>query len=72
MAEKPHYHGHRQRPRARFDEAGGDALPDYELLELGASAVILVHNHPSGDPTARRAPTSSSPRRSRRPAPASA
>jgi DNA repair protein RadC len=21
------------------------------VLELGASAVILVHNHPSGDPT---------------------
>ena len=34
MAEKPHFHGHRQRLRARFDEAGGDALPDYELLEL--------------------------------------
>ena len=24
-------------------------------LELGASAVILVHNHPSGDPTPSRA-----------------
>lgn len=30
----PHYHGHRDRLRARFEEAGGDALPDYELLEL--------------------------------------
>jgi DNA repair protein RadC len=30
----PHYHGHRDRLRARFAEAGGDALPDYELLEL--------------------------------------
>jgi hypothetical protein len=24
---------HRDRLRARFSEAGGDALPDYELLE---------------------------------------
>ena len=32
--DKPHYHGHRERLRARFAETGGDALPDYELLEL--------------------------------------
>lgn len=32
--ETPHYHGHRDRLRARFIEVGGDALPDYELLEL--------------------------------------
>ena len=32
-AEKPHYTGHRDRLRARFVETG-DALPDYELLEL--------------------------------------
>jgi DNA repair protein RadC len=32
--ETPHYHGHRDRLRARFMEVGGDALPDYELLEL--------------------------------------
>lgn len=31
---KPHYHGHRQRLRERFLAAGGEALPDYELLEL--------------------------------------
>ena len=31
---EPHYHGHRDRLRARFAEVGGDALPDYELLEL--------------------------------------
>lgn len=31
---KPHYEGHRQRLRARLLEAGGDALQDYELLEL--------------------------------------
>lgn len=31
---EPHYHGHRDRLRARFERAGGDALPDYELLEL--------------------------------------
>ena len=30
----PHYLGHRDRLRARFLEVGGDALPDYELLEL--------------------------------------
>ncbi|MCO5146100.1 MAG: DNA repair protein RadC [Aquamicrobium sp.] len=32
--EKPHYHGHRERLRARFREAGPAALADYELLEL--------------------------------------
>ena len=30
----PHYHGHRQRLRERFLDAGSAALPDYELLEL--------------------------------------
>ncbi|NVO12793.1 MAG: DNA repair protein RadC [Rhodoplanes sp.] len=30
----PHYHGHRDRLRARFREAGSDAVTDYELLEL--------------------------------------
>jgi len=30
----PHYHGHRERLRARFREAGAKALSDYELLEL--------------------------------------
>ena len=33
-AEAPHYHGHRDRLRSRFQDAGADALPDYELLEL--------------------------------------
>src|SRR5688500_14305854 len=33
-ADPPHYLGHRDRLRARFAEAGGDAVPDYELLEL--------------------------------------
>jgi DNA repair protein RadC len=33
-AEKPHYHGHRERLRRRFLEGGADSLPDYELLEL--------------------------------------
>ena len=32
--DTPHYHGHRDRLRARFCDVGGDALPDYELLEL--------------------------------------
>ncbi|KQO87993.1 MULTISPECIES: DNA repair protein RadC [unclassified Methylobacterium] len=31
---EPHYLGHRDRLRARFAQAGADALPDYELLEL--------------------------------------
>jgi DNA repair protein RadC len=30
----PHYHGHRERLRARFREAGADSVSDYELLEL--------------------------------------
>ena len=30
----PHYHGHRERLRARFREAGPEAVSDYELLEL--------------------------------------
>jgi DNA repair protein RadC len=32
--DSPHYLGHRDRLRERFTEIGGDALPDYELLEL--------------------------------------
>jgi DNA repair protein RadC len=32
--ERPHYHGHRDRLRARFREAGAAALSDYEILEL--------------------------------------
>ncbi len=31
---KPHYHGHRERLRERFREAGPNALADYEILEL--------------------------------------
>ena len=30
----PHYHGHRERLRTRFRNAGSDAVSDYELLEL--------------------------------------
>src|SRR5436189_1059895 len=30
----PHYHGHRERLRSRFREAGAEALADYEMLEL--------------------------------------
>jgi DNA repair protein RadC len=30
----PHYHGHRERLRGRFRQAGPEALSDYELLEL--------------------------------------
>jgi DNA repair protein RadC len=32
--DEPDYLGHRQRLRERFIKGGGDALPDYELLEL--------------------------------------
>ncbi len=31
---QPHYHGHRERLRARFREAGAEAVSDYKLLEL--------------------------------------
>jgi DNA repair protein RadC len=34
LAETPHYHGHRDRLRERFRNAGPDALSDYELLEM--------------------------------------
>ena len=34
LAEKPHYHGHRERLRDRLLDAGAEALPDYELLEF--------------------------------------
>jgi len=33
-APEPHFHGHRERLRARLREAGAEALADYELLEL--------------------------------------
>jgi len=31
---EPHYHGHRERLRDRFRDAGAEALADYELIEL--------------------------------------
>ncbi|WP_421699707.1 JAB domain-containing protein [Ancylobacter sp.] len=31
---EPHFLGHRERLRERFRSGGGEALPDYELLEL--------------------------------------
>jgi DNA repair protein RadC len=34
LSEVPHYHGHRERLRTRFREAGAEALADYEMLEL--------------------------------------
>ena len=43
-ADPPHYLGHGDRLRARFAEAGGDAVPDYELLEL-----VLVRSIPRRD-----------------------
>lgn len=51
MDENQHYLGHRARLRERFLGPGGDALPDYELLEL-----ILFSARPRGDvkPLAKR------------------
>ncbi len=43
-ASKPHYHGHRDRLRERFREAGATALADYELLEL-----LLFRSIPRAD-----------------------
>jgi len=39
-SDKPHYHGHRERLRERFQSAGPDALSDYELLELALFAAL--------------------------------
>lgn len=44
MEESPHYLGHRARLRERFLSPAGDALPDYELLEL-----MLFSARPRGD-----------------------
>jgi hypothetical protein len=52
--ETPHYHGHRERLRARLREAGQGALADYELLEL-----ILFRAIPRRDVS--RSPRASSP-----------
>lgn len=51
MNDEQHYIGHRARLRERFLGPGGEALPDYELLEL-----ILFSAHPRGDvkPLAKR------------------
>ena len=51
MSDKPHYIGHRKRLRDRFLKAGGEALPDYEMLEL-----VLFLAQPRGDtkPLAKR------------------
>ncbi|MEM8836944.1 MAG: DNA repair protein RadC [Pseudomonadota bacterium] len=43
-SEKPHYSGHRDRLRARFQQNGDAALVDYELLEL-----ILFRSIPRRD-----------------------
>jgi DNA repair protein RadC len=44
LTEAPHYYGHRERLRARFREAGAEALADYELLEA-----VLFLAIPRGD-----------------------
>jgi DNA repair protein RadC len=43
-ADDPHYIGHRARLRQRFEDAGEQALPDYELLEL-----VLFRSIPQRD-----------------------
>jgi len=40
----PHYHGHRERLRARFREKGAATLADYELLEMAVFRAV-----PRGD-----------------------
>lgn len=39
-AEKPHFHGHRDRLRQKFRSAGATALADYELLEMVLFAAL--------------------------------
>jgi DNA repair protein RadC len=41
---KPHYHGHRERLRKRFQDAGAQAIADYELLELVLFRAIPVRD----------------------------
>jgi len=50
-SKEVHYFGHRQRLRERFLTAGGETLPDYELLEI-----LLFSAKPRGDvkPLAKR------------------
>ncbi len=43
-AAVPHYYGHRNRLRQRLIDAGAEALPDYELLEM-----LLFAANPRGD-----------------------
>jgi DNA repair protein RadC len=43
-AAVPHYYGHRNRLRQRLVDAGAEALPDYELLEM-----LLFAATPRGD-----------------------
>src|SRR5579862_7995524 len=38
--DKPHYHGHRERLRQRFHDAGPDALSDDEFLEMALFAAL--------------------------------
>lgn len=51
QAEQTHYHGHRQRLRARFLRDSGASMADYELVEL-----LLTQAVPRGDvkPLAKR------------------
>ncbi len=44
FSEAPHYHGHRERLRDRFRDAGADALSDYELLEMVLFRALPRHD----------------------------
>lgn len=50
-ARKPHYHGHRERMRAKFARAGAAAMAEYEILEM-----LLYRSIRQGDtkPVAKR------------------
>jgi len=43
-AKRPDYLEHRQRLKERYERAGLDGLPDYEILEL-----LLCYAVPQGD-----------------------
>ena len=51
MSDKPHYRGHRARLRQRFLKSGGEALADYELLEM---ALFLALPRQDVKPLAKR------------------
>lgn len=61
---KPHCHGHRERLRKRFQDAGAQALADYELLELVLLRAIPVRDGTAFDLNRDQVPPSATARRS--------